>query len=63
MNALGAHPWELSFSYGRALQEPPLKAWGGQAANVPLAQQRYYQRARLNGLARSGQYTADMETA
>lgn len=63
MNAMGGHPWELSFSYGRALQEPPLKAWGGQAANVPLAQKRYYQRARLNGLARSGQYTPDMETA
>ncbi len=38
MNAAGPHPWELSFSYGRALQAPALKAWGGEAANVEAAQ-------------------------
>jgi fructose-bisphosphate aldolase class I len=63
MNALGAHPWELSFSYGRALQAPPLAVWGGQAENVPAAQMAYYHRAKLNGAARYGQYTLDMEEA
>ena len=61
MNALGAHPWELSFSYGRALQAPPLKAWRGDPANVEAAQAAFYHRARLNSLARSGSYTPEME--
>ncbi len=61
MNELGPHPWELSFSYGRALQAPALKAWGGKPENVKAAQQAYYHRAKLNGAARSGSYTADME--
>ena len=61
MNALGEHPWQLSFSYGRALQAPALKAWGGQAGNVPAAQEAYLHRARLNGLARSGDYSPDLE--
>jgi fructose-bisphosphate aldolase class I len=61
MNALGPHPWELSFSYGRALQAPALKAWGGEIANVGQAQQAYYVRAKLNGAARSGSYSEDME--
>jgi fructose-bisphosphate aldolase, class I len=61
MNALGPHPWELSFSYGRALQAPALKAWGGKPENGEAAQQAYYRRARLNAAARSGSYTADME--
>jgi fructose-bisphosphate aldolase class I len=61
MNALGPHPWELSFSYGRALQAPALKAWGGEAANVAQAKQAYYNRARLNGAARSGSYSEEME--
>jgi fructose-bisphosphate aldolase class I len=61
MNALGPHPWQLSFSYGRALQAPALKAWGGKPENVEAAQQAYFHRARLNGAARSGSYTADME--
>src|SRR5207247_8514120 len=47
MNAMGPHPWELSFSYGRSLQAAPLKAWSGKAANVPVAQQAYLQRARM----------------
>jgi fructose-bisphosphate aldolase class I len=63
INALGENlPWQMSFSYGRALQAPPLKAWLGQAANRQKAQQAFFQRARLNGAARSGQYSAAMET-
>jgi fructose-bisphosphate aldolase, class I len=61
MNALGAHPWQLSFSYGRALQAPALKAWSGKPDNIEAAQQAYYHRARLNGAARSGSYSPDME--
>ena len=61
MNARGPHPWELSFSYGRALQAPALKAWRGDSANVDAAQQAFYQRAKLNGAARYGKYTPDME--
>jgi fructose-bisphosphate aldolase, class I len=61
MNRLGGVPWELSFSYGRALQAPALKAWKGEATNAPAAQQAYAHRARLNGAARSGRYTPDME--
>ena len=63
MNALGTHPWELSFSYGRALQAPALDAWAGKAANVPAGQKAYYHRAKLNGAARSGSYTSAMESA
>jgi fructose-bisphosphate aldolase class I len=62
MNAMGPHPWELSFSYGRALQAPALKAWAGEAANVAAGQAAYLHRARLNGLARSGSYSPEMET-
>jgi fructose-bisphosphate aldolase class I len=61
MNAMGPHPWELSFSYGRALQAPALKAWGGEADNVEAGKAAYLHRARLNGLARSGSYSPDME--
>jgi fructose-bisphosphate aldolase class I len=61
MNAMGSFPWELSFSYGRALQAPALDAWGGKAENVPAAQQAYYKRAKLNGAARYGKYDAGME--
>jgi fructose-bisphosphate aldolase, class I len=63
MNQRGPHPWELSFSYGRALQAPPLKAWGGSEENVAAAQEAYLHRARMNGLARSGSYEEEMETA
>jgi fructose-bisphosphate aldolase, class I len=62
MNRLGSAPWELSFSYGRALQDPSLKAWRGQASNVTEAQRLFALRARCNGAARTGQYTAAMET-
>jgi fructose-bisphosphate aldolase class I len=61
MNATGPHPWQLSFSYGRALQAPSLKAWRGDEANVQAGQDALAHRARLNGAARDGSYTPDME--
>ncbi|MBM3673026.1 MAG: fructose-bisphosphate aldolase class I [Actinobacteria bacterium] len=61
MNKMGPHPWQLSFSYGRALQAPALKAWLGETANVGAAQKAFGHRARLNGAARSGSYTESME--
>jgi fructose-bisphosphate aldolase class I len=61
MNKLGPHPWQLSFSYGRALQAPALKAWKGAAANVDAGRAAFLHRARMNSLARSGSYTPDME--
>jgi len=63
MNQRGPHPWELSFSYGRALQAPALKAWRGERGNVADAQKAYYRRAKFNGAARSGSYAPEMETA
>jgi fructose-bisphosphate aldolase class I len=63
MNKLGGGPWQLSFSYGRALQAPALKAWGGKAQNVAAGQRAYYHRAKCNGAARYGRYTAAMEQA
>ena len=61
MNARGSHPWQLSFSYGRALQAPALKAWRGDEANVQAAQDAFAHRARMNGLATSGEYSAELE--
>ncbi|HEX6313033.1 MAG TPA: class I fructose-bisphosphate aldolase [Acidimicrobiia bacterium] len=61
MNKLGPHPWELSFSYGRALQAPALKAWKGEAGNLPAAQSAYVHRAKMNRAARFGEYNAAME--
>jgi fructose-bisphosphate aldolase class I len=61
MNAMGPHPWQLSFSYGRALQAPALKAWLGDPANVEAGQRAYYHRAKMNGAARSGLYAPEME--
>jgi fructose-bisphosphate aldolase class I len=61
MNKLGGGPWQLSFSYGRALQAAPLKAWAGNAANIPAAQKAYLHRAHCNGAARTGSYTEAME--
>ena len=61
INAMGPHPWEISFSYGRALQAPALKAWSGEAAKVQAGQDAYLHRAKMNGLARSGSYSPDME--
>lgn len=61
MNRMDHGPWELSFSYGRALQAPSLKAWKGEDSNVEAGQRALYHRAKLNGAARSGSYTEDME--
>jgi fructose-bisphosphate aldolase class I len=61
INRLGPHPWELSFSYGRALQAAALRAWGGREENVAEAQRAFRHRARLNGAARSGTYDNEME--
>jgi fructose-bisphosphate aldolase class I len=63
MNALFSSkaPWELSFSYARALQEPPLRIWAGKADNAAAAQQAFLKRAKLNGLARRGAYRPEME--
>lgn len=63
MNRIGPHPWPLSFSYGRALQDPALRAWQGQAVNVRAAQLALLKRARLNGAACEGAYRDEMEQA
>lgn len=57
----GSLPWPLSFSYGRALQQPALKAWRGLAANAQMAQAALLHRARMNSLACLGRYTAESE--
>jgi fructose-bisphosphate aldolase, class I len=61
MNSRGPHPWQLSFSYGRALQAPALKAWGGKEENVEAGQRAYYHRAKMNSAARTGMYAPEME--
>jgi fructose-bisphosphate aldolase class I len=61
MNRRGDVPWQLSFSYGRALQQPALKAWGGAPENLEAAQAALAHRARMNGLARSGEWSPSME--
>jgi fructose-bisphosphate aldolase class I len=61
MNAMGIHPWQVSFSYGRALQAPVLAAWKGQESNVAAAQSALHKRCHLNGLARDGKYARSME--
>jgi fructose-bisphosphate aldolase, class I len=61
LNRIGHAPWELSFSFGRALQAPAMKTWAGLAANVPAAQQALLHRASCNSAARFGTYTAAME--
>ena len=64
MNAPGAwHPWARSFSYGRALQDSALRAWRGDPARVAAGQQAFLHRARMNGAARQGRYTPDLERA
>ena len=63
MNQRGPHPWQLSFSYGRALQAPALKAWSGKPENVEAGKRAYYHRAKMNGAARTGVYAPEMETA
>jgi len=63
LNSMGYPPWELSFSYGRALQEPAQKAWAGKLDNADKAQAAMKKRARLNGLARSGSYSPELESS
>jgi fructose-bisphosphate aldolase class I len=59
----GPKPWKISFSYGRALQDPALKAWHGRDMNLKMGQQALYHRARCNGAAALGTYTDDLEAA
>ena len=61
MNKIGGAPWELSFSYGRALQASALQAWGGADQKIEAAQRALYHRARVNGAARYGTYTSELE--
>jgi len=61
MNAIGNLPWRLTFSYGRALQAAPQKAWSGKAENVAAGQRAFSHRAHMNGLASTGRWTADLE--
>lgn len=62
INMMGPHPWQVSFSYGRALQAPVLASWKGQEGNLAAAQKTLLKRCRLNGLARDGKYARAMET-
>jgi fructose-bisphosphate aldolase class I len=62
MNRLGPLPWALTFSYGRALQDTALKAWGGSAANFAAGQKEFARRAQLNGAATTGRYAPEMES-
>jgi fructose-bisphosphate aldolase class I len=61
MAAMKGLPWPLTFSYSRALQNPPLKTWKGQAGNVQAAQKAFYHRAHMNGLAAQGKWRAELE--
>ncbi|HTV26915.1 MAG TPA: class I fructose-bisphosphate aldolase [Xanthobacteraceae bacterium] len=61
MNRMGPLPWRLTFSYGRALQHAPQKAWSGKSENVAAAQRAFNHRAMMNGLAATGQWKADLE--
>ena len=63
MNKIGGLPWPLTFSYGRALQAAPQKAWSGKAENVQAGQKAFTHRARMNSLAASGKWTAEQEKA
>jgi len=63
MNRIGGFPWAMSFSYGRALQAPALKAWGGKKENVAAGQRAFLHRARCNSAATHGKYDASMEKA
>jgi fructose-bisphosphate aldolase class I len=61
MNRIGGFPWKLTFSYGRALQAAPQKAWSGRSENVAAAQRAFSHRAKMNGLATLGQWKNDLE--
>jgi fructose-bisphosphate aldolase class I len=62
INQLGPLPWSTTFSYGRALQDEALKAWGGAPANVAAGQKQYLRRAKLDALATTGRYASEMES-
>ncbi|HEY4447027.1 MAG TPA: class I fructose-bisphosphate aldolase [Steroidobacteraceae bacterium] len=62
INQLGPLPWSITFSYGRALQDEALKAWGGAAANFAAGQKEFLRRAKLTALATTGRYASDMES-
>jgi fructose-bisphosphate aldolase class I len=61
MNAIGHLPWKLTFSYGRALQAAPQKAWSGKAENLAAGQRAFTHRARMNALASKGEWATDLE--
>src|SRR6202000_2102571 len=61
MNTIGGLPWKLTFSYGRALQAAPQKAWSGKAENVAAGQRAFSHRAAMNSLAALGRWKADLE--
>jgi fructose-bisphosphate aldolase class I len=63
MNAIGGFPWKMTFSYGRALQAAPQKAWSGKPENVPAAQAAFFKRAKMNGLASLGNWSQELEAA
>jgi fructose-bisphosphate aldolase, class I len=63
INRLGPHPWSITFSYGRALQAAPQKAWSGKAENVGAAQKAFEHRARMNSLASRGEWNKDLEAS
>jgi len=61
MNAMGEHPWQISFSFARALQGPALETWRGDEGNLQAAQEIFAHRARMNSAARSGSYSEELE--
>lgn len=61
MNKMGKFPWEISYSFGRALQASALTSWQGKAENVEAAQNAFLHRAKLTSAARDGEYSSDME--
>ena len=63
MNKIGGFPWKMTFSYGRALQAAPQKAWSGKVENVAAAQRAFEHRAKMNGLASLGQWEGSLEQA
>ena len=63
MNEQGGGPWNLTFSYGRALQAAALKAWSGKNENVAAGQRAFYHRAKMNGLASLAKYSDGLESA
>jgi fructose-bisphosphate aldolase class I len=63
MNAMGKLPWNLTFSYGRALQAAALKAWSGKADNTAAGARAFSHRAKMNGLAAAGKWSQSLEKA